>query len=69
MMLLPIKIIIPKDLEEIPHNRGAEAGECLPANRDRFILIISRIVKNDPKQNVISFAGSRSSLLDSYSLL
>ena len=64
MISLSVDIIIPEDLKEVPHHRCPEGGKGFSADGYCLSLIVSGIVKYDPKQDVVCLAGSRSTLFN-----
>jgi hypothetical protein len=69
VMLLSVQIMLPQDLEEVPHHGGTQGREGLTADGDHLPRIGSAIMKNHPEQDVVRFPAPSSPLLNCDALL
>ena len=48
MVDLIVYVVVPEDLEEVPHNRSPECRERLTADRDGLAFVLIRVMEYDP---------------------
>jgi hypothetical protein len=53
MLLLLIDSCSLQDIKKVPHHRRTNCRECLSSYCDCLALMISAIIENEPKENIV----------------
>jgi hypothetical protein len=69
VMLLSVKVMLPKDFNEVPHHGRTQGREGLTADGHHLSRVGSAIMKNHPKQDVVRLPASSAPLLNCYALI
>jgi hypothetical protein len=67
--LLPVQVVVPENIKEVPHNRSTKRRERLTANGYRFIRIAFGVIENKPEQDIIRFPTPCTALLNDNTLI